>query len=120
MPGVGLRRFRFRPAFGKHAGAVCSGLGLHVLDRTALEPVALGVRLLHVVRRVHPEQFEWRPEPYEFVSDVPAIDLLTGSAAARELIERGDDLEPLLEEWAEHARAFEADLDGLLLYLEDE
>jgi uncharacterized protein YbbC (DUF1343 family) len=119
IPGLGVRKARFRPAFGKHAGKVCPGVGLHVVDRLVLEPVALGVRLLQTIRRFHPEEFRWRLEPYEFVSDVPAIDLLTGSAAARELIESGDDIRPLLTVWAEDTRAFEADLDGLLLYHED-
>jgi uncharacterized protein YbbC (DUF1343 family) len=119
IPGLGVRRTRFRPAFGKHAGEVCPGVGLHVIDRQAFEPVALGVRLLQIISRFHPEQFRWRAEPYEFVNNIPAIDLLTGSAAARELIESGDDIKPLLTAWAEYTRAFEADLDGLLLYHED-
>jgi uncharacterized protein YbbC (DUF1343 family) len=119
ISGVGVRRVHFRPAFGKHAGKVCTGVGLHVTDRQELDPVALGIRLLQTIRRFHAEQFQWRAEPYEFVSEVPAIDLLTGSAAARKLIESGDDIEPLLTAWAEDTRAFEANLDGLLLYHED-
>ncbi len=116
LPGIGVRAARFRPAFGKHAGEVCAGLELHVLDREALQPVALGLHLLQVVRDLHPESFGWRPDPYEFVADRPALDLLTGSPDARELIEAGAPLEPLLESWKAEVAAFEATLDGILLY----
>ncbi len=116
LPGVGVRAARFRPAFGKHAGSVCAGLELHVLDRGALEPLALGLHLLQVVRDLHPEHFAWRSDPYEFVADRPALDLLTGSPEARERIEAGAPLEPLLESWKRDVAAFEATLDGILLY----
>ncbi len=116
LPGVGARVARFRPAFGKHAGEVCAGLELHALDREALQPVALGLHLLHVVRDVHPESFGWRPDPYEFVADRPALDLLTGSPEARELIEAGAPLAPLLESWKAEVATFEATLEGILLY----
>jgi len=116
LPGVGVRAARFRPAFGKHAGTVCSGLELHVLEREPLAPLALGLHLLQVVHDLHPERFGWRSDPYEFVADRPALDLLTGSADARELIEAGAPLEPLLEAWRAEVADFEATLDGILLY----
>jgi uncharacterized protein YbbC (DUF1343 family) len=118
LGGIRFRAARFRPQFGKHAGAVCSGLELHVTDRQRLEPVALGLRLLATIRRLHPEAFEWRPEPYEFVVDVPAIDLLTGSGEARRRIEEDADLEPLLAGWRQDVVRFEQTLGGLLLYHE--
>jgi uncharacterized protein YbbC (DUF1343 family) len=87
-----------------------------VTDRSRLEPVALGLELLRAFREQNPECFRWRTDPYEFVTDVPALDLLTGSAAARELLESGADLEPLLQEWRSEVAAFEESLDGILLY----
>jgi hypothetical protein len=38
-----------------------------------------------------PEEFRFRTEKYEFVDDIPAFDLLTGAAVARERIPSGDD-----------------------------
>ncbi len=93
-PGAAFRAARFRPDFGKHAGEVCGGVEIHVTDRAALRPLALGLSLLQAVRAVDPERFAWRAEPYEFVGEVPAIDLLTGSAAAREAIDGGAPLTP--------------------------
>jgi len=50
------------------------------------------------------------------VSDVPALDLLTGSAAARSRLEQGDPLESLLEEWRIAVKDFDETLGGILLY----
>jgi uncharacterized protein YbbC (DUF1343 family) len=116
LPGVSFRAARFRPEFGKHGGEVCAGLELHLTDRRTVEPVALGMHLLKTIHDLHPDDFRWRPEPYEFVGDVPALDILTGSSAARECIEKGLDLDPLFESWWDSVAAFEDRLDGILLY----
>lgn len=116
LPGIAMRSMRFRPEFGKHAGSVCAGVELHVTDRRTLQPVALGLHLLKTVHDLHPDDFGWRTDPYEFVSDVPALDLLTGSAAARSCLEQGDPLEPLLEEWRIAVKDFDETLGGILLY----
>ena len=118
IPGVAFRPARFRPEFQKHAGTTCAGVEIHVTDRETLAPVALGLRLLKTIHDHHPEHFRWRPEAYEFVSDIPAIDLLTGGAEARECIEGGNDLKPLIERWQGEVREFEAKLEGILLYHE--
>jgi uncharacterized protein YbbC (DUF1343 family) len=116
--GAAFRAARFRPEFGKHAGAVCSGVEVHAMDRFELRPVELGLRLLQTIHDLDPASFEWRHEPYEFVSEVPAIDLLTGSSAARARVDSGERLEPLLERWREDIGEFETELDGILLYHE--
>jgi uncharacterized protein YbbC (DUF1343 family) len=104
--------------FGKHAGAVCHGVELHVVDREVLEPVRLGLTVLKVIADHFPEVFAWRREPYEFVSEVPAIDLLTGSDAARHAVAGGRPLAPVLEGWKHEVREFEENLEGILLYRE--
>ena len=116
LPGVAFRAARFRPMFGKHGGEVCAGVEIHVTDRETLAPVALG---LHVVKTFHdlcPDDFAWRAEPYEFVSEVPALDLLTGSPAARSCIEDGMPFNELFDEWRDWVAGFEDTLDGILLY----
>jgi uncharacterized protein YbbC (DUF1343 family) len=116
LPGTRFRPTRFRPEFGKHAGEPCSGVEWHVVDRLALEPLRTGVTLLAEIRRLHPERFAWRAQSYEFVADVLAIDLLTGSAAARTAIETGGDLEPLFAAWRLHCAGFESERRAHLLY----
>jgi uncharacterized protein YbbC (DUF1343 family) len=116
LAGIGVRAARFRPEFGKHGGRVCSGVELHLNDRQAFEPVAFGLHLLKTIHDLHPEDFTWRPDPYEFVGDVPALDILTGSSAARESIEGGHELDPLLESWQRSVTDFESRLEEILLY----
>jgi uncharacterized protein YbbC (DUF1343 family) len=116
LGGVGIRAARFRPEFGKHGGEACSGVELHLSDRQALEPVAFGLHLLKTIHDLYPEDFTWRPDPYEFVGDVPALDILTGSSTARESIEDGRELEPIFELWRQSVADFEVRLEGILLY----
>ncbi|MFO1372070.1 MAG: DUF1343 domain-containing protein, partial [Candidatus Competibacteraceae bacterium] len=62
---------------------------------------------LHSVRRVAPEVFAWRAKPYEFVADIPAIDLLAGDDQLRRALEADADLTDLTAEWARERAAFE-------------
>ncbi len=87
LPGVRFRPLSFRPMFHKFAGRSCGGVQLHVTDRATFRPYATGIALLATARRLAPDDFRWRTEPYEFVADPPAIDLLTGSAEVRLTIE---------------------------------
>jgi uncharacterized protein YbbC (DUF1343 family) len=116
LAGVGFRPACFRPMFGKHAGEECRGVEIHVRDRLTMRPLAMGLSLLKVIYDLYPKSFSWRRDPYEFVSDIPALDLLTGSQQARDRIESGRPLEPLLASWGQEVEEFNAGLTGLLLY----
>lgn len=120
LEGVAFRAARFRPEFQKHGGKVCRGVELHVVDRLRLQPLALGLNLLAAIHDLHPESFAWRTEAYEFVSEVPALDLLTGSGEARDRIENRRSLEPLLDRWRRDVKDFESKLEGVLIYHEEE
>ncbi|MGV8039399.1 MAG: exo-beta-N-acetylmuramidase NamZ domain-containing protein [Thermoanaerobaculaceae bacterium] len=116
LPGVAFRATRFRPEFGKHAHTVCGGVQWHVTDRRSMRALETGMHLLAAVRRLHPDHFAWRADAYEFVADVPAIDLLTGSPAARAAIEGRGDLDELLSAWAAHCVWFEEAREAFLLH----
>lgn len=45
-PGVLFREVGFVPLIQKHAGALCRGVFVHVVDPGALRPIELGIRLL--------------------------------------------------------------------------
>jgi uncharacterized protein YbbC (DUF1343 family) len=91
LPGFRARPVVFQPGFQKHAGARCGGVQIHVGDRRAFRPFETYLALVALARAQDPEAFAFRTAPYEFRDDVPAFDLLTGSAEARERIVRGDD-----------------------------
>ena len=79
------------------AGRVCGGVQIHVTDPAAFRPVACYVALIALAHHAHPEHFRFRTEKYEFVDDVPAFDLLTGSPVARERILAGDDVRAIVD-----------------------
>ncbi len=116
LPGLAFRPARFRPMFGKHAGTICEGVEVHLLDPDAVRPVAAGVQLLRTIRSCAPDLFAWRSEPYEFVADRPAIDLLSGGPLARQVIEGSASLEDLLRTWQLDVADFSRSLEGVLLY----
>lgn len=91
LPGFVARPITFLPTFHKHAGQVCGGVQVHVTDVAAFRPYATYVALVALAHHQAPDAFRFRTERYEYVDDVPAFDLLTGSAVAREAILRGDE-----------------------------
>jgi uncharacterized protein YbbC (DUF1343 family) len=88
--GARVRPVTFLPTFQKHAGQICGGVQVHVTDPDRFRPMASYLALVALARAQDPERFRFRVEPYEFRDDVPAFDLLTGGAEARERIERGE------------------------------
>lgn len=116
LPGVHFRPLSFRPTFHKFSGQVCGGVQLHVTDRRTFRPYATGVAVLRALRRLAGSAFRWRTEKYEFVSDRPAIDLLTGSAAIRLGIDDGASLAELCATWATAEVAFAERRRECLLY----
>ena len=79
-------------------------------------PLRTAVAIIGAVRRLWPEAFAWRREPYEFVSDRPAIDLLTGSARVREAIDGGARLGDIAEPWEAEEEQFRSSRRPALLY----
>jgi uncharacterized protein YbbC (DUF1343 family) len=86
VPGALVRPYVFRPMFGKHQGAVCQGVMLHVTDSSLFRPVATYTALIALARAQAPEQFEFLSRPYEFETERLAFDLLAGSSSVREAI----------------------------------
>jgi uncharacterized protein YbbC (DUF1343 family) len=118
LPGAKFRPVSFRPTFHKHAGRACGGVQIHVIDPRAFLPYRTGVALLWALRREAPGAFSWRDAPYEFVSDIPAIDLLAGSPAVREGLESGAGFEEIAGTWLIGERDFCQTRKALLLYNE--
>lgn len=116
LPGVLFRPCVIEPAFHKFKGERCGALQLHVSDRQAFEPYRTGLAVLVSVRKLWPESFAWRTEPYEFRDDVPAIDLLTGRPAVRQAIDRGIGLDEVARIACGGVEVYGAGRDKALLY----
>jgi len=114
LPGLMVRPQSFRPTFEKHAGQLCHGVVIHVTDPASFRPVTTYLTLLALARQQAPEAFEFRTHAYEFETEIPAFDLLTGSDAARKALLAGASAEALVElvapageDWPEQLRALE-------------
>jgi uncharacterized protein YbbC (DUF1343 family) len=114
--GVVLRPLNFSPTFQKHAKQRCFGLQVHVTDAQRLRSYALYLRLIAEAQRLSGGAFAWRTAPYEFVSDPPAIDLLTGGPEFRTLVDAGQDITGWLAQDDHQAQAFAARRHEWLLY----
>lgn len=89
LPGVFFRPLFFKPSFQKLAGKICGGLQIHITDQKRFKPYLTGLAILKAIHDLYPKNFAWREKPYEFVRDIPAIDLLTGSEKFRKDLRRG-------------------------------
>ena len=107
----------FKPVFQKWANKTCGGVQLHVIDRDTFKPVLTGVAVIRAIAQLFPGAFQWRTEPYEFVSDRPAIDLLYGNADLREkLMGNETTLDEIESTWWEDSKNFRQVRKEYLLY----
>ena len=116
LPGVMFRATVFSPMFQKHHGKPCGGVQLHVTNPEAFRPVRTGAAFLKACYDQSPASFRWRDKAYEFVDQIPAIDLLAGSDALRTGIEAGASLDELVARWPRDAGDFAAERADYLLY----
>ncbi|TNE48846.1 MAG: DUF1343 domain-containing protein [Deltaproteobacteria bacterium] len=116
LPGVFFRPLRIQPTFHKWGKESCGGVQIHVTDRNTFLPFLTGVAILHACCKLAPEEFQWRTEAYEFVSDRLAIDLLFGSTRIREAIEQQVPLQDIASSWTDAEESFRKLRQPYLLY----
>jgi uncharacterized protein YbbC (DUF1343 family) len=116
LPGIRFRAAWFQPTFQKFASQTCGGVQLHVTDRRTFRPVRTSLALLAALRELSGERFVWRTEPYEFVADRPAVDLLFGSDRERRGLEADVPAAELARAWEAEEEAFRQRRREFLLY----
>jgi uncharacterized protein YbbC (DUF1343 family) len=116
LEGAYFRPAGFEPTFQKHAKQPCGGCQIHVTDREAFKPVKTGVALIERFRRFDPVRFEWRRPPYEYEHEKMPIDILAGSDALRQQIERGVPIEEIAASWRDDEERFRRLREPYLLY----
>lgn len=104
--GARVAEIRFRPTFSKWAGQVCSGIEIHVLNRSRFRPFRFTVRLLDWIIRNHEEKFEFH---------VDYFDRVAGNSYVRAKLLEGD-TEDLLERVASEEALFQERRKQYLLY----
>lgn len=116
LPGVVLREHAFEPTFHKWAGRLCRGFQIQVTDPLAYRPYATTLALLQDVVHEHRADFAWKEPPYEYVTDKPPIDVLTGDPAVRRAIETGESLPALERSWRGEIEAFRRESHAFRMY----
>jgi uncharacterized protein YbbC (DUF1343 family) len=116
LPGVRFRPAFFTPTFQKHEGRLCGGVQVHVTDRRRFPAFLAYLLLVFHARRLDPERFAWRQEPYEYESTKPAIDVLCGTDRIRLAIEAGRSPRRLAPGWRAEAGRFRRRRARYLIY----
>ena len=117
LPGVTFAAVEYPvlPTGRKYPGQTIKGVRLTVTDRTTYRPVATSMRLMEVIRRLHPNDFQWRSSRSADGRESFSLDRLTGSTRIRAAIEGGT-LETLLTQWEQDAERFREIRKPYLLY----
>jgi uncharacterized protein YbbC (DUF1343 family) len=116
LPGVFFRPALFEPTFHKHAKQGCAGCQVHVRDRRTFRTVETGVALIEAFRAAAPDQFAWKPPPYEYEFDKMPIDCLAGSSELREQIDAGAGAREIARSWEAPVAEFLKLRERFLLY----
>lgn len=95
LKGFILRPHVFLPTFQKHAGNDCSGIQIHVTNRSEFEPWKLGQWLMKEMFHLLNKDFQWKQPPYEYVHDKLPIDVINGTDLIRKWIENNGSFEEL-------------------------
>ena len=120
VPGARCRSVVFIPTHHKHQGVPCRGIQVHVTDRHVFSPVAFGLRFLEAAHAQAPHKFSWRKEPYEFVADKLAVDLLLGRSDIRDALHASALPRDLSSLWLPELADYREKRRSYLLYPENE
>ena len=106
LSGVVFRPMYFQPTFQKHAGKLCGGAQIHIINREKFKPFKTGVAILKTVHDLYPEHFAWKQPPYEYETEKMPIDIIAGTDRLRKGIDNGEDLDHMEEWWQEQCLEF--------------
>lgn len=126
LPGLRFRPVTFRPHSDRHAGSVCEGVQLHVVDAARLRPLEAVVRILAWIRSRYPD-FAWVDAATLPWSRLPGagevwheptrgllVDALTGDASVRRVVDGELAFEDADAGWRDAADAFASDLERVM------
>ena len=90
----------------KFGGQTIPMVAVRVVDRNAVRPVEMGIRMLRVIYARHPKEFQWR---------LPQIDRLAGTDKLRAAVEQNG-VDALIAQWNADAAQFAQKVKPYLLY----
>jgi uncharacterized protein YbbC (DUF1343 family) len=105
IAGVRFTPIRFKPESSVFKDETCSGVRITLVDRQALNAVALGIHVATALRDLHPK--EWSAEK---------LNRLLVSRAALARFQRGETAGEITSAWAAGTMEFERRRAAFLLY----
>jgi uncharacterized protein YbbC (DUF1343 family) len=105
LPGIRFSPVRFTPDDSVFAGQLCGGLRFTVVDREALQPVALGIEIASALHVLYP--VDWQ---------TAKLGALLANAATLKRLEAGDPPEEIVSSWKKDTEAFGSIRARYLLY----
>lgn len=115
VAGTSLREAYFAPTFSKYEGETVGGVQLYATDPYAFEPIRAALAMILEIRRLYPDDFEWRYDSW--AEDHPYwIDKLTGSDYVRRAVDSGNTPEEIVAGWQEELDKFRGLREGYLAY----
>lgn len=106
IPGAVLRPAVFEPTSNKWQQTPCRGFQIHVTAPRRYRPYATTLRLLQAVISKHPDQFKWKPPPYEYEFERMPIDLIIGDRDIRRRLENLEPVDAVEAGWQEELSRF--------------
>jgi uncharacterized protein YbbC (DUF1343 family) len=105
IPGVKAVPLWFTPNADKHQGKKCGGVALTVTDPEKLNSVLLGLSLIAILHRLHPDEFEMNR----------VMDLM-GNSEAMQQLQAGQSPDKILRAGSSQIREFMAKRRKVLIY----
>ncbi|CAN5888476.1 hypothetical protein BH23PLA1_BH23PLA1_04710 [soil metagenome] len=105
IPGLRFLPIHFTPTERQYTGEQCGGVFIMIIDREALDPIALGLGLASTLRELYPDA--WKPDGLKR--------FLANNDAYQALIE-GNPPEAIRDGWAEGLESFRQRRTRYLLY----
>ena len=116
LPGVTFREISFIPQFDKWKGTLCHGFQLHVTDPETFKPYYTTLAVIQEVMKKWPQEFKWRPPPYEYEFERLPFDIIAGDEDIRKGLEEKRDVEEMEATWTKGLKDFMARREKCLLY----
>jgi len=116
LPGVYFRPIQFLPMFQKYKNEICEGAFIHVIDKNIFNPVITAVALIREIMYLYPENFTWKPPPYEYEYKKMPFDILAGNSWLRESISNYIPLITLQERMEQDLVEFKKIRENYLFY----
>jgi uncharacterized protein YbbC (DUF1343 family) len=106
--GILSRYARFKPSYGKFSGEVCEGVEFCVIDRSAKDPIRLGLRIMHHLTTLDGTVWTRNGNTLwaEYITGVRGIDKMVAK----------NNPEQLMKSWDRDAALFRRRVDRFLIY----